>query len=209
MRSDDSTNGQTFLEVARRKQIVECAIGVLAREGFGRASLSRVAERAGVSKGVIMYHFAGKDALLEQVVSEVFRAATETVRPRVDAEETAAGKLRAYLRARIGFLGTHREHMLALFEIWMNFRDANGKLRLGESDAESTVKAIEEILYAGQRSGEFGAFATSVMAMSIRQAVDGVLLQLRTKPDLDLDLYTRELESLFDRATSPTTRRSR
>ena len=201
MRSTRGTDGRSFLEAARRAQIVGCAIDALAEDGFGQATLARIAERAEVSKSVIVYHFGGKDALFEQVVADVFAAATEAVRPALDAETTAAGRLRAYLRARVAFLGTHRRHMLALFEIWMNLRDADGRLRLGERDAEATLDAIEAILLAGQRTGEFAEFSAPVMAMTIRQAVDGVLLRLRARPDLDLVTYARELTALFDRAT--------
>ncbi|MBO0704250.1 MAG: TetR family transcriptional regulator [Candidatus Dormibacteraeota bacterium] len=202
MRSANRPSGQSFLEAARRAQIVGCAIETLAVEGYANASLARIAERAGVSKSVIVYHFGGKDQVLEAVVQEVFAAATAAVRPRVEAEPSAAGKLRAYLEARVGFLATHRHHMLALFEIWMNFRGPTGELRLGEGNARSTVEAIEGILREGQRSGEFATFSTAVMAMAVRQAVDGVLLQLRAEPDLDLDAYAKELVGLFDRATT-------
>lgn len=201
MRSNRKPSGRTFLEDARRAQIVAHAIETLADEGYQHTTLARIAESAGISKSVIVYHFGGKDEVLEQVVTEVFAAATDTVRPRLEAEKTATGKLAAYVQARIEFLKTHRQHMLALFEIWMNLRDEDGALRLGEPDAEATVDAIERILQDGQRSGEFAAFSTPVMAMAIRQAVDGVLLQLRAYPDLDLDTCARELVALFDRAT--------
>jgi TetR/AcrR family transcriptional regulator, fatty acid metabolism regulator protein len=201
MRSKNRPDGRSFLEEARRAQVVACAIETLADEGYARASLARIAERAGVSKSVIVYHFGGKDELLEQVIAEVYDAATTAVRPRLESESTARGRLRAYIEARVGFLATHRRHMLALFEIWMNFRDKDGQLRLGESAATSTVEAIDLILRDGQRSGEFADFAPDVMAMAVRQAVDGVLLQLRVRPDLDLDTYGRELVALFERAT--------
>ena len=200
MRSKSSPGGQSFLEAARRAQIVGCAIETLAVEGYANASLARIAERAGVSKSVIVYHFGGKEEVLESVVQEVFEAATGAVGPRIEAEATAAGKLRAYLEARVGFLATHRHHMLALFEIWMNFRGPDGDLRLGEGDAKATVGAIEAILREGQRSGEFATFSTAVMAMAVRQAVDGVLLQLRADAHLDPDTYASELVALFDRA---------
>ncbi|HYZ02578.1 MAG TPA: TetR/AcrR family transcriptional regulator, partial [Candidatus Binatia bacterium] len=76
MRSKNSPDGQSFLEAARRAQIVACAIETLAVEGYANASLARIAERAGVSKSVIVYHFGGKDEVLESVVQEVFEAAT-------------------------------------------------------------------------------------------------------------------------------------
>lgn len=201
MRSTNSPSGPTFLEAARRAQIVTCAIETLAAEGYARASLARIAERAGVSKSVIVYHFGGKDQLLEQVTAEVFGIAQGVVGPRVQAETTAAGRLRVYIEARVGFLATHLQHMLALFEIWMNLRDEDGRPRLGESDAKPTVDAIEAVLQDGQRSGEFTDFSTEVMAMAVRQAIDGVLLQLRVRPELDLKTCAHELVALFDRAT--------
>lgn len=202
MRSEKATSGLTFLEAARRRQIVDCAIESLAEDGYAQATLARIAQRAEVSKSVIVYHFGTKDDLLLAVAEEVFARATEIVRPQVAAESRASAKLTAYLRARVGFLGTHRAHMLALFEVWMNLRDRRGRLRFGAADAAGTLDAIEQILRAGQDSGEFGAFDTAVMAMAVHQAVDGVLLQLRARPDLDLDRYAAELSALFARATA-------
>lgn len=201
MRSKNRSDGPSFLEAARRKQIVECAIEVLAAEGFQRATLARIAERAEVSKSVVVYHFGGKDGVFEQVVAEVFGTATAEVGPRVAAASTAAERLGAYLRARLEHLDGHRSHMLALYEVWMNFRTDDGAMRLGEPDATEAIDAIERILAAGQESGEFTDFSTPVMAMTIRQAVDGAMLRLRAEPDLDLAAYTEELVALFDRAT--------
>lgn len=203
MRSENESSGLTFLERARRTQIIECAIAALAEDGYAGATMARIAERAGVSKSVIVYHFGTKEHVFEQAAAEVFRVATEQVRPHLDAASDATGKLRAYLTARVDFLATHRAHMLALFEIWMNLRGPDGALRFGEADAEQTVDAIEALLRAGQRSGEFGPFDPAVTAMAIRQAVDGVLLQLRHQPDLDLDHYAAELVALFERSTKP------
>jgi AcrR family transcriptional regulator len=62
---------RTFTETARRAQIVQAAIDTIAELGYGRASLARIAERLGISKGVISYHFAGKDDLIKEVVLEV------------------------------------------------------------------------------------------------------------------------------------------
>lgn len=201
MRSTNRSDGLSFLEAARHEQIVRCAIEVLAEEGYQRATLARIAERARVSKSVVVYHFGGKDGLFAEVVTEVFGKATAEVRPRVEAASSAADKLRAYLRARLGHLDSGRQHMLALYELWMNLRTDDGRMRLGEPDATGTVDAIEAILVAGQRSGEFAAFSVPVMAMTIRQAVDGALLRLRVEPDLDVAAYAEELVALFDRAT--------
>lgn len=62
--------GGTFPSAARRAQFA-AAIDTIAEVGHARASLGRIAERVGVSKGVISYHFAGKDELVQEVIADV------------------------------------------------------------------------------------------------------------------------------------------
>ncbi len=50
---------ETFLQSARRAQLVDAAIDALADLGAEQASLVQIAERAGVSRGVVNYHFPG------------------------------------------------------------------------------------------------------------------------------------------------------
>ena len=60
--------GQTFTETARRAQIVTAAVDILAEDGFKAASLARIAQRAGISKGLILYHFSSKEELFGEAV---------------------------------------------------------------------------------------------------------------------------------------------
>ncbi|MFG3438933.1 TetR/AcrR family transcriptional regulator [Nonomuraea sp. NPDC047897] len=203
MRPKNKADGQerSFIETARRAQIVQCAIDVIAETGYAQASLARIAERAGISKGVISYHFDSKDELVQQIVQDAFTTGDAFVRPRIEAQSTAAGMLRAYIEASVEFYRTHRQHMLALLDIWTNFRTGDGRQRLGVRDNEAEMTDVEEILRFGQATGEFGEFSTRVMAVSVKQAVDGVLILMASYGDLDFDTYARELAALFDRAT--------
>ncbi|MFI7444189.1 TetR/AcrR family transcriptional regulator [Nonomuraea indica] len=203
MRSKNKADGQdrSFIETARRAQIVQCAIDVIADTGYAQASLARIAERAGISKGVISYHFDSKDELVQQIVQEAFALGDAFVRPRIEAQATAAGMLRAYIEASVEFYRTHRRHMLALLDIWTNFRTEDGRQRLGVRDNEAEMSDVEQILQLGQATGEFGEFSTRVLAVAVKQAVDGVLILMASYDDLDFDTYARELAALFDRAT--------
>ncbi|WP_338106680.1 TetR/AcrR family transcriptional regulator [Psychrobacillus psychrodurans] len=66
-KKNKSTNQKemSFIEKARRNQIVECAIETIAEIGYAQASLGQIAKRAKISKGVISYHFANKEELLD------------------------------------------------------------------------------------------------------------------------------------------------
>ena len=88
-----TTTGQkSFIEQARREQIVDAAIDVLYESGFAAASLGAIAERIGVSKGVLSYHFAGKSELLREVIGHVLTEAAAYMTPRVAAATSYTGR---------------------------------------------------------------------------------------------------------------------
>jgi len=203
MRTKDKSDGQnrpTFTEAARRVQLIECAIETIATLGYAQASLAQIAKRAGISKGVIIYYFSSKEELIEQVVTEIYTAAVQAVTPQITAQPTTQLRLQAYIRSAVDYIGTHRMRMVALLEIALNFRTADGKLRYRGTE-EWVLTALEALLRQGQEDGEFRAFDLRVMAVTIRRAIDAVAPLLAAHPNLDTDSYARELVTLFDRAT--------
>ncbi len=198
----DSSDRRSFIETARRAQIIECAIETIATLGYARASLAQIARRAGISKGVISYHFKSKGELIRQIVDEVYSAGEAFMRPRLMVETSARAILRKYIETNLEFLGTHRMHLAALSEIYKNARPGQPVERSDAHSDERLIAGLERILRRGQRSGEFREFSTRVMAITIRiAAVDAISPQLIADPKLDLDAYARELVNLFDRAT--------
>src|SRR6187455_325534 len=63
-----------------RKAILEAAREVFVDDGFERASMRRVAQRAGITHGTIYLHFRDKDDLFYQVSEEQFRVLLERLR---------------------------------------------------------------------------------------------------------------------------------
>ena len=193
---------RSFIEIARRAQIIECAINAIAELGYGRASLAEIAKRAGVSKGVISYHFAGKSELMQQVIDTVMEKAGGVMLPRIFAEHSAAGMLRAYIESNLEFIGSHRNHIMAVMNISGGARGDDGKPMIDLTlTFEPAVRELENLLRSGQEHGEFREFSTRVMAVTIRNAIDAVSLQLAAYPELDLKSYANELATLFNLAT--------
>ncbi len=195
---------RTFTETARRAQIMAAAIDTIAELGYGQASLARIAEAAGTSKGVIIYHFGGKDELIRELVAELPARGAAYMRPLIEAEQTGAGMLRAYIEANLAFLAENRNHVAAIVEIALNARAADGSRLFDSAIHDASVAATQELLVHFQGTGEFAAgFDPLVMAMAIRAAIDGVAPLLTRNPDLDISHHARELADLFVRATRP------
>ncbi len=195
--------GRTFIENARRQQIVTAAIDTIAEVGFAQASLARIAERIGISKGVISYHFAGKDDLIRQVVIEIVEASRSYIIPRVFAESAGPARLRAYIESNLAFMREHRNSMIAILDIARNGGVmADGRRRVDGRDAGVAVRLLEEELARLQSEGELRRdFDPGVMAVAIRAAIDSVPHRLVGDPDLDIDHYSKELATIFDLAT--------
>ncbi len=188
-------------EQARRAQIVAAAIDTIAAEGYARASFARIARAAGLSStGLISYHFASKQDLMDEVVRTVLGEFGAFVTDRMNAESGPAGELRAFIAANIAFVKAHRTRLLAALAV-----AAAGRGEGTDPLLEADIRGLAELLRAGQRTGEFRDFDVDVMAVAIRSVRDGVLNRLSVEPDLDLDTYTGELVTLFDLATKGNT----
>ncbi len=62
-----------------RKKVIQAAIDSIYRDGFHAAHTNRIAEEAGVSWGVLQYHFGDKDGLLQAVIDHIFEDFTATL----------------------------------------------------------------------------------------------------------------------------------
>jgi AcrR family transcriptional regulator len=194
---------RTFIETARRNQIVAAAIDTIAEVGYARASLARIAARAGISPGLISYHFAGKDELIEQVVHDVQAEGVAYMQPRIRAETTGSGMLRAYIESNLAFMRDHRNHMAAILEIARNGITADGQRRFyRDGEVGRAERLLGELLARFQAAGQLHpGFDPKVMAVTIRAAIDAVPPRLVSEPDLDIDNYAAEMATTFHLAT--------
>lgn len=203
MQSENKPDGQkrSFIEEARRAQIIEAAIETIAEVGYPNASLARIARTAGISKGVISYHFNGKDELMDQVVTGVYTEIAETVVPRILAQDSAPAMLRTHVRSVAEYGLAHRGRLAAVGEIFIHARDAEGNPRFGAHQAEALYESLEGLFRSGQESGEFRDFDVRVMAVSQQASIDAMFGYWRAHPDHDLLAHADELGELLVRAT--------
>ncbi|WP_167475758.1 TetR/AcrR family transcriptional regulator [Nocardia arthritidis] len=204
MRSENGSDGQrkSFIEAARRKQIIAAAVEVISEVGYGNASLARIAERAGISKGVISYHFAGKDELMTELVVQLFVAGAEYMVPLIEAETGARNRLRVYLESNLRYIDENRKHIGAMVAVALNFRKPDGTPVFdGSNEEQDVIEPLAELLREGQRSGEFGEFDPKLMARSIRDSIDGAGSRAVRDPDFDMPGYSAHLCRVYGLAT--------
>ena len=57
---------------ATRKKLIETTIDIIADEGLSKTTLPKVAEKAGLSRGICNYHFKTKEQLLLDTFEAVY-----------------------------------------------------------------------------------------------------------------------------------------
>ncbi|WP_405841836.1 TetR family transcriptional regulator [Streptomyces platensis] len=197
--------GPSFTETGRRAQIVAAAIEVIAEAGYHRASFAKIAERAGLSStGMISYHFDGRDDLMREVVTDVMRLAEGYLRPRIEAHESYAARLRASIEGNLDLFAEYPNHLAAIVEILANLHGGDPGMVAFLDTTEANLAVQVEQLRTAQRTGEFRDFDPWVMMRAIRAAIDDVVRRATHDPGLDVRAAGRELADLFDRATRST-----
>jgi AcrR family transcriptional regulator len=199
--SEDEGGRRSFIEEARRRQIVAAAVTTIAEEGYARASFVRIAARASVSPGLITYHFRTKERLIRQVLEYVH---TRLDRAMEGGPEPLTGfedGLRRIVAGHVMYCSQHPEEMAARQEIigaaappavreWITENEASGRAELAG------------FLTEGQRHGEFRAFDPEVFTDTLFAALGSAPSRLRRRPAEEHEAYAQELARLFAAAAT-------
>jgi AcrR family transcriptional regulator len=149
---------------SNRALILDAAVRVIGREGVARLKSAVVAKEAGVSVGLVHYHFD----TLEQLGREAFLYADAiTIRAMAEAASAAeSGRQEIDLRLLPWLEGT--EEFQQAWEIWGEFWHASRhdeEVRALLRDAwEEWVQLIAEAVDRGQLDGSIAATVDSVEA---------------------------------------------
>jgi AcrR family transcriptional regulator len=192
---------RTFIETARRAQIVAGAIDTIAEVGYAQASLGRIAAKIGISRGLISYHFAGKDELIQEIANQVIEQGKAYMESRILAQSTGSGMLRAYIESNLEFMRENPNGLIATVEISRSVAAERRRGVFGLVEIDQAVQNLENLLAAFQASGEMrGDFQPRLMAIAIRAAIDAVPGRL-ADPQFDIAGYAAQVAHVFDLAT--------
>jgi len=172
----------------RRRQILDAAIRVFARQGFHRCRVSDIADEAGVAYGLVYHYFNSKDQVLNELFSERWSLMLDAI-DEVDREPIAA---REKLDAVAGFIIDSYRHDPELMKVIIVevTRAANSFGRTHLPEITRAYDGIAKIVVGGQESGEFRhdldpAVASMWFYGAIEQLLSGWVFDLIPHTDQD------------------------
>ncbi|MEU3643059.1 TetR/AcrR family transcriptional regulator [Lentzea sp. NPDC034063] len=202
MQPENRPGGQkrSFIEDARRGQIVAATIATIAEIGYAKASFVQIAQRAGISPGLITYHFAKREELMKQVMLTVHDSMDRALTARSESADGYVTALRSLIEGFVHYCAEHPAELIAISQIAAAARDAEAARTWSEEQNEQTLTELEDMFREGQASGELREFAPRVMAVSVIAAMEAAPAELMARPDTDVTRYAKELADLFELA---------
>ncbi|MDR7555858.1 MAG: TetR/AcrR family transcriptional regulator [Armatimonadota bacterium] len=168
---------------ARHAHLLRHTYRVLVEQGLRRLSLQRVADRAGVSKGILLYYFGTKENLVLATMRWVLARVARRIHTAVHRAPTAEAKVAAMVDAIFVDPRANRDFYLVFLDL---LGAAARHDRFDELSA--TFRGIVDAAYAhiieeGLREGVFQVPDVAAAASVVRAIVDGLFLQWLQEPD--------------------------
>ncbi len=199
--------GQRASEEQRREQILAAAFAVAARDRLDGLTIRRVASHAGLSPGLVFFHFGSKDELLVALLDRVIASTIDTVVPdEVWALPTAHDRLRARLRGELERLPERRDGVELFFDYWvMGTRHPTVRARIVAALAayrHSFLPLVEDLVAEDQV--RFAATTPARLAAVVVSLVEGTAVQAVMEPgSIDVEGFMATVESLIAGPSAP------
>jgi AcrR family transcriptional regulator len=176
--------------VDRRRQILDAAIRVFARQGFHACRVSDIAREAGVAYGLVYHYFNSKEQVLNELFVERWSLLLAAIR-EVDARPIPP---REKLDAIAGFIIDSYRHDPELMKVIIVevTRAANSFGRTHLPEISQAYDLIAKIVADAQAAGDFrddvdATFASMWFYGAIEQLLSGWVFELIPGGDGDFD----------------------
>ena len=194
----------------RRKQIMDAALAVFSKKGYGEATIPDIAREAGVAVGTIYNYYEGKRDLLVSLVRLYTSVVTETLRELVVqlAEEDERTSVQTIIENGLDWGSDDLNGFLFIFTEVL--RDPELAEHFSGQFLASVLQSLENYVAERVSSGDFRRLDHKVVARALAGMILGFLLlrklegeQSPTKamplPELTAELADIILEGLQSR----------
>jgi len=164
----------------RRVQLIEATIRVLATEGYSRTTLTGVARAAGVSHGLVNFHFESKEKLLAETLAFLADEYRDNwIRALEGAPASAAAKVNALLYADFEPKICTRDRLSAWCAFWGEAQSRPIYQASCASNDEEYANVVETYCAALIAEGSY-AVDPALASRVLRVTSEGVWLEMIT-----------------------------
>lgn len=169
---------------AKRTELLEAAISVIAQDGFAGASVRKVAGRAGCSTGAVTYYFANREEMMAAVIESQFDVFDAMLR-RSDTGDDGKIDIRGGLKRWLDSLSTEGEgEWVANFQLLSLARHEPALAAVYQRRYARYREVFAAMIVKGQRQGTIRKdIAADLLADQISAMGDGWMMLFPIEPE--------------------------
>jgi AcrR family transcriptional regulator len=165
---------------AKRAELLDAAISVLAEEGFAGVSLRKVADRAGTSTGAVTYYFSNKETIMAAVIESRFDIFDAMLKGREGELDIKAGLKRWLDWTKADIPG----EWLASFQLLAQARHDPALAEVYQRRYTKYREVFATMLAKGQRQGVIRKdIPADLLADQLSAMGDGWMMLFPIEPD--------------------------
>ena len=161
----------------RRERILQSAVEVIRERGFSGARVSDIAEAAGTSQGLVLYHFGSLAQVLSQALTLLEDEFYDQLEEDLLGDGTPTERLRHIAESSAGRGPTVGEWRLWL-EIWVHALHDNDARATRETLDRRWRAALRELITQGVAASEFHPLDVDASVLRLTALMDGLAIQL-------------------------------
>ena len=166
-----------------RRLILKAAVDSIATMGLGKLTLDQVAERVGISRGLVVFHFKSKDNLIEEVLSYLGRQYHSGWEAILNGEaKSDMDKLVRLIDYDIRFAHENPNYLSAWHAFW---GEAKGNVMYQEQEGQrekGSSRDMERLLAKISGDGEHDKQELSLVSRGLFVMMFGIWVQLHLNP---------------------------
>jgi len=188
-------------EDARRRQLLGAAFGVASRDGITGVTVRAVAAEAGVSHGLLLFHFGTKERLVAELLDWLIENTSVLhVSEDVARFPLALDRLQALLQQEIDRVSHQPDHTRLFLEFWaLGAQDESIRTRIRAEVVRyraAFLAIIDEVLHA-ETAVPAGVTASGLSAVAVSW-IQGCAVQALIDPEhFDTDEYLAAVRALI------------
>ncbi|MFA4837661.1 MAG: TetR/AcrR family transcriptional regulator [Dehalococcoidia bacterium] len=187
--------------VERHAAILQTAERLFGEKGYRGVSIEEIAKGAGVSKGLVLYHFTSKKALLEHVLRDGMHTLMNTLLIKLNnnaqSDHSARAKIREAVEVYLNVLKSRPDLLrIAFFEGILG--EDEGMKDILANFTEEILLRIDMLVQDGIATGEFRPVDSRIAARLLYGMITGLPIQATIKlPLLPDSQMVDEITELF------------
>jgi AcrR family transcriptional regulator len=175
----------------KRRLILDAAVVVFARQGYGGCRVSDIADEAGVAYGLVYHYFRSKDAVLDTLFLERWNVLVDVIRDVEARDEPVRDKLHAIAGFIIDSYRYDPDLMKVIIVEVTRAANSFGATHIGKiGEAYALIRGVVE---KAQETGEFRSeipseFAVMAFYGAIEQVLTGWIFGLLPESETEYEL---------------------